>query len=174
MLCGRARDEYGSWRIGAWRNALAIWKENPVFGTGPDTYYYALHNRLEATGEVLGENFDNPHNEYLAILSNNGFPALMFYLELLFTVLLSCLRLGLREGWLWALGASILCYAAQGFFSFSICLVSPMFWAVLGMTCAHIARQKRLQSAPQHATMDTRGDTHADQLRTQAPCPDIP
>ena len=174
MLCGRARDEYGSWRVGAWRNALAIWKENPVFGTGPDTYYYALHNRLEATGEVLGENFDNPHNEYLAILSNNGFPALLCYLGLLFTVLLSCLRLGLRESWLWALGASILCYAAQGFFSFSICLVTPMFWAVLGMTCAHIARQKRLQSAPQHATMDTRGDTHADQLRTQAPCPDGP
>ena len=93
---------------------------------------------------------------------------------MLFTVLLSCLRLGWQEGWLWALGASILCYAAQGFFSFSICLVSPMFWAVLGMACAHMARQKRLQSVSRHATMNARGDTYADQLRAQAPCPDCP
>ena len=174
MLCGRFRDEYGSWRVGAWRNALAIWRDNPIFGTGPDTYYYALHSRLEATGEILGENFDNPHNEYLAILSNNGLPALLLYLAMLGTVLVSCLRQGRREGWLWALGASILCFAAQGFFSFSICLVTPMFWAVLGMTCAQLARQKRLQSAPPHATMDERGDTHADQLRAQAPGPHCP
>ena len=32
------------------------------------------------------------------------------------------------------------CYAIQDFFSFSICLVSPMFWAVLGMHAAELAR----------------------------------
>ena len=35
---------------------------------------------------------------------------------------------------------SVGCYALQDFFSFSICLVSPMFWAVAGMHAAELAR----------------------------------
>ena len=35
-----------------------------------------------------------------------------------------------------AIAMAVVCYALQGFFSFSICLVTPMFWAVLGMAAA--------------------------------------
>ena len=31
---------------------------------------------------------------------------------------------------------AVLCYLVQGMFTFSICLVSPMFWAVMGMAAA--------------------------------------
>ena len=30
--------------------------------------------------------------------------------------------------------AAVLCYAVQAFFSFSVCLVAPMFWVVLGLS----------------------------------------
>ncbi len=130
-LNGRVQDAFGSWRLGAWRHSLAMAAESPLFGNGPDTFYYAIHHRLDTLGETLGENFDNPHNEYVAILVNNGAPALVLYLAFLAVLLAFCWR---RKQW--APGMAIVCFAAQGFFSFSICLISPMFWAVLGMAAA--------------------------------------
>ncbi len=30
--------------------------------------------------------------------------------------------------------AAVLCYAVQAFFSFSVCIVAPMFWVTLGLS----------------------------------------
>ncbi|MBQ8312706.1 MAG: O-antigen ligase family protein [Clostridia bacterium] len=144
LLNGRPQDQFGSWRLGAWRYALDMSRDSLIFGNGPDTFYYALAEHLQQVGVSLGENFDNPHNEYVAILSNNGLPALLLYLALLAGVLIACIR-----GKQWALALGIGCYGAQGFFSFSICLVSPMFWAVMGMASAMLG--KKLQSEQKRA-----------------------
>lgn len=130
-LNGRMQDHFGSWRAGVWRHSVAMALESPLFGNGPDTLFYALQQRLEEQGETLGELFDNPHNEYVAIMVNNGIPALVLYLLLLALSIGVCWRK--RQ---WAVALSISCFAAQGIFSFSICLVSPMFWAVMGMGAA--------------------------------------
>lgn len=142
-LNGRMQDAFGSWRLGAWRHSLAMAAESPLFGNGPDTFYYALHSHLDALGEALGENFDNPHNEYIAILVNNGVPALVLYVAFLASVLLGCWRKRQR-----ALGLSVACFAFQGLFSFSICLVSPMFWAVLGMSAAACGNHPQREVTP--------------------------
>lgn len=141
ILHGRAQDQYGSWRLGAWRHTLDMSRDSLLFGNGPDTFYYALQDHLQQAGASLGENFDNPHNEYVAILSNNGLPALLLYVSLLACVLMGCISA--RQ---WALALAVGCYAVQGFFSFSICLVSPLFWAVMGMAAA--LGGKRLHSEP--------------------------
>lgn len=136
LLQGRGQDAFGSGRLGVWRHTLAMAAQSPLVGNGPDTFLYAMQAYLTDHGLTLAETFDNPHNEYLAILVNNGIPALGMYLALLAGVLLRCLRRGKNTPWLWTVGAAILCYGVQGFFSFSICIVSPMFWAVMGMACA--------------------------------------
>lgn len=128
-LLGRGEDTFGSYRLGVWRHTLALAREHPLLGTGPDTFLHALRLRLASLGQQLPETFDNPHNEYLAILANCGIPALAAYLTLLTVRLRGCLR---REAW--ALLAVTVCFAAQGFFSFSICLVTPMWWCALAMT----------------------------------------
>lgn len=146
-LNGRPQDHFGSWRIGVWRHSLAMALESPIFGNGPDTFYYALNKRLNEQGETLGENFDNPHNEYIAILVNNGAPALVLYLLLLALTIGACWWK--RQ---WAVAMSISCFASQGLFSFSICLVSPMFWAVMGMgaalcgKCLHIKKASAIMN----------------------------
>lgn len=135
ILNGRPQDHFGSWRLGAWRYSLSMSKASPVFGTGPDTFYYAMFSYLQQAGVTLGESFDNPHNEYVAILSNNGIPALAAYVALLAWVLIALCR------WKqWPLALSIGCFALQGIFSFSICLVTPMFWTVLGMAAARCGK----------------------------------
>lgn len=146
VLLGRGQDSFGSYRLGVWRHTLAMARENLLLGNGPDTFWFAFKAHLAKAGATLPESFDNPHNEYLAILANAGLPALVIYLALLGTTLLRCLRATPARRrtppYALALMAAVLCYAAQGFFSFSICLVSPMFWAVMGMAAAWPMRRK--------------------------------
>ena len=141
IMHGNAQDSYGSYRLGVWRHTLSMARENLLFGTGPDTFLYALRDHLSQVGATLPETFDNPHNEYLAILSNNGLPALLCYLAAMGTLLVSCLRRRAPEAM--TLLCALCCFLLQGLFSFSICLVSPMFWAVCGMACAWCGRTPR-------------------------------
>ena len=138
MLHGHIEDSYGSWRIGVWRCTLSMASEHLLWGTGPDTFYPAMRAYLANNAIYLGENFDNPHNMYLAILSNCGLPALLLYLGTIILLLTRCLRrhdgIGVTLAWM------ILCYSVQGLFTFSICIVTPMFWATLGMACAAHAK----------------------------------
>lgn len=146
ILLGRPQDQFGSWRLGVWRHTLDMSRQSLWFGTGPDTFLYAMRAHLTEVGATLGENFDNPHDEYLAILSNNGLPALLLYLALLIAVIGGCLRRGLDQSgqrretsWPLVLAAPLLCYVLQGIFSFSICLVTPMFWAVMGVSTSWLS-----------------------------------
>ena len=131
---GRPSDSFGSWRWGVWRHTLTVSRDSLLFGTGPDMFYYAMQDYLQATGNVLGENFDNPHNLYLSVLAGSGLPALVLYLALVISLVTRCLRR--PDAFSRAVGVSVLLYSVQGFFSFSICLISPMAWAVFGMACA--------------------------------------
>ncbi len=142
VLRGHAQDSYGSYRLGIWRNTLLMARENLLFGTGPDTFLYAMGDCLKEAGITYPETFDNPHNEFLGILSNSGLPALAMYLTMLGSIAAACVRCRRPEA-LVLLGA-ILCYMTQGMFSFSICLVTPMFWAVCGMACAVSAKEPPL------------------------------
>lgn len=129
VLLGRGQDSFGSYRLGVWRQTLALSREHLLLGNGPDTFWFAFREHLQKVGVSFPESFDNPHNEYLALLVNDGLPALLCYLLLLGCTLSKC-RKNPRQ---WALLAGLTAYAVQGFFSFSICIVAPMFWAVLGM-----------------------------------------
>ena len=132
ILCGRPRDTFGSERWGVWTHTLHIVKDNLLFGTGPDTFLSVMKAHLAAEGASLKQTFDAPHNIFLAILVQNGVPGLLLYIAMLVSALVSAAK---RRS-CWPLAAAVICYLVQGFFSFSIVIVSPMFWAVLGMLMA--------------------------------------
>ena len=140
ILHGRPQDSFGSYRLGVWRNSLIIARQHLFTGTGPNTFLFAMQEQLAAAGLVYPETFDSAHNGYVTILVENGLPALVMYVAFLGTMLLLGVRRAKRRPWLWVTTLAIGCYAIQDFFSFSICLVSPMFWAVLGMHAAELAR----------------------------------
>ena len=136
VLHGRGQDAFGSERLGIWRMTLGMARKNLLFGTGPDTFWYAMAQYQAETAQSLMQRFDNPHNMLLAVLSGSGAPALMLYLALMGAAAARCLRGARKEPWLLALGIGLAAYQLQGLFTFSICLVSPMFWALFGMTMA--------------------------------------
>ena len=148
-LLGRGQDAFGSYRMGVWRHALALARENLLFGGGTDTFMTALSQRLADTGEALPELFDNAHNEYLNLAANNGFPALLLYLAAMITLLLT----GRRSREKGCLAAVVLMYMAQAFFSFSIIIVAPMFWVAAGL-CAAASRHLHEPSATPATTAE--------------------
>ncbi|MBQ2952948.1 MAG: O-antigen ligase family protein [Clostridia bacterium] len=133
MLHGRVQDAFGSERIGIWRLTLEMCRGNLLWGTGPDAFLHAMDQHLWQTGQALVQRFDNPHNLFLAVLAGSGLPALGVYIALTVGAPGHALLHARRDEEPVPLALAALCYLAQGMFTFSICLVTPMFWAVLGM-----------------------------------------
>lgn len=141
ILHGRPRLSFGSNRVAAWVFSLRMAGENPVFGGGSGTFNWRFNQYLadhyltipkEQDGKALPDYFDNPHNEYVQQLTDHGIPGLLLFASIL---LLAVLR---RRDRLLPLltpcSAAVLCYIVQAFFSFSVCIVAPMFWILLGMS----------------------------------------
>ncbi|MBQ9326106.1 MAG: O-antigen ligase family protein [Clostridia bacterium] len=141
ILHGRAQDSFGSWRWGVWRYTLDMARSAGIFGNGPDTFYEALSGYLKAHSLTLPENFDTPHNLYLGILINHGPLALLSYLALLVYLCVRLYRLHTQSGWV--LFCALILYAFVSLFMFSLCLVSPMAWCVLGMASAESDGKRR-------------------------------
>ena len=145
VLHGRPQDAFGSERLGIWRLTLEMARKDLLFGTGPDAFWYAMPEyMLETDQQVLWQRFDNPHNMLLSVLSGSGVPALILYLALMIAIIVLCLRARKKDPWALALAAGLVAYQLQGMFTFSICLVSPMFWAVMGMAVSQTCRQEEI------------------------------
>lgn len=72
-------------RMIAWQVAFEAWKKYPVFGWGPNNYYYAfnLYYRPELLRYGIPETwFDNAHNMFLQTLATQGSVGFIAYLSL--------------------------------------------------------------------------------------------
>lgn len=66
-------------RLAFWKGSLKIITENPILGTGPDTFG-AAYSKYQ---EKLLAHSDHPHNMFLKIASETGLPAAILMLILL-------------------------------------------------------------------------------------------
>lgn len=141
VLNGEADDETGSGRVGIWRHTWPLLLERPLLGGGPDT----LKERLDMVFVTQDEDspivrrtrVDNAHNDYLSIAVNTGVPSLAFYLAALILTAVYCRKYH-RCGAVAVLAVGMTAYCVQIFFSFSLCLVAPLFWIFWGMLLAEI------------------------------------
>lgn len=143
ILHGRMQDSFGSERIGVWRLTLEICRDNLLWGTGPDAFLHAMDHHLWQTGQSLVQRFDNPHNLFLGVLVNSGLPALGLYVTLVVGAPAAAAMRLRRDEDVLPLTLAVLCYLMQGMFTFSICLVTPMFWAALGMLTGQLSDDRR-------------------------------
>ncbi|MBI2032783.1 MAG: O-antigen ligase family protein, partial [Candidatus Levybacteria bacterium] len=73
----------GKIRLIVWRGALDIWRKNPIFGTGVETYAYAYYKNRPPEHNLTSEwNFlyNKAHNEYLNYLATTGAFGFISYL----------------------------------------------------------------------------------------------
>ena len=141
VLNFRPDPSYGSERIGIWGVTMGLIGEHPVFGIGFGNFQDEAMRRIAARGPRLAQVFDNPHCLPLEIAVTAGIPALLLFLALAVSLLRRCVRA--RE---LTLALCLLCWLTQSCFTFSVCITSPIAWAVFGMIAAAPgpAEQRRL------------------------------
>ena len=143
ILHGRPQDAFGSERIGVWRLTLEMCRDDLLWGHGPDTFLHAMDHHLWETGQSLVQRFDNPHNLFLGVLANSGLPALGLYLLLTLGVPGHALLCSRRRAEAVPLALAAISYLVQGMFTFSICLVTPMYWALMGLLAGQMSEMKK-------------------------------
>ena len=147
IMHGRPQLSFGSNRVAVWVYSVGLAQESLLIGGGSDTFEIRFNQYINKNGLAvpthqgdlaLPHYFDNPHNEYVAHLVNHGLPAMLLFIALL--MLLVFLRprdpVIRSSSLLTPCAAAVMCYAVQAFFSFSVCLVAPVFWVIAGLCAA--------------------------------------
>ena len=73
-------------RLLVWNGAINIWKANPIFGTGVETYAFAYYKFRPAAHNMTSEwkfLYNKAHNEYLNYLATTGAFGLLTYLSMI-------------------------------------------------------------------------------------------
>lgn len=129
LLHGTVTPKTGSGRVGIWQESLALIRESPLFGGGPDT----MGLRTAA---------DNAHSIFLNLWVNGGIFSLAAYCLLLGSVLLPALRRKSPQSY--ALTLPVIAYTAQAAVTVDEFIVAPLFWAVLGLLAGQTTGSKKM------------------------------
>jgi len=139
MMHGKLDDDFGSNRGWIWRNAVEVIPDNPVFGTGPDTFAQALGEERQTEAiELHGLIHDRAHNVFLQIAVCMGLPALVAYLIFLGSVFIPAIKPAFERPILFSFGAAAVSYFIQSFFSIEGPITTPLFWIALGVIAGEI------------------------------------
>lgn len=123
-----------------WQGAIEIWKDHPLFGTGPETFAYSYYwYRPREHNDVSEWDFlyNKAHNEYLNIAANTGSLGLLGYLSLIVSYFAWSFKEGLKKrapghsfvpSLYLAFFSGFLTILVTNFFGFSVVAVALLFF----------------------------------------------
>lgn len=129
LLRGQWQDSFGSMRLGIWRSAWELLAQRPWLGWGPDVFSLAYGAHFPP-GALL----DAVHNEYLAYWFDAGLLGLLAYGTALAASFWRWFRGSREDPRLLLPFAMGCCYGLQAIFTFSTPIVSPLWWALWGLS----------------------------------------
>lgn len=151
VLHGNVDESFGSNRFFVWKRVPALFKEYPVFGSGPDSFgprFSAAYRQDMLTRFKKLLLFDHAENEYLSLLVNLGLTGLILYLVLLGSQILRFLKSNKTAERI-ILISPLICASVQLIFTSSTVIVSPVFWIVWGLLNQSIRTGKPEQASAQ-------------------------
>lgn len=128
-------DAWGTHRGYIWRNAiecyldLSWWKK--AVGFGPETFGILMLQKT--ANNPYKEVFDSAHNEYLHLLTTVGFMGLLSYISFIIGVVVRGVKYHINKPYIVAVLFGIICYSVQAFVNLNLPIVTPVFWALLGI-----------------------------------------
>ena len=143
VLHGDIRDELGTNRVYIWRNALSVYPNHPIIGTGPDTFEQAFP---EDAQWKYDQNYDKAHNEYIQILICQGILGLICYLLFLVASSLKSAPKAFKNPLLMAVLAAFTGYCVQAFFNINLPIASQLLWVFAGMLANKQFREFKVES----------------------------
>jgi len=133
-------------RVQMWGASLPLISENPLLGSGPDTFKYVFGKyKPEGWVERLSDPpVDKAHSDSLQVAVTSGVLGLVAYLWIFIAFLWSgikkvALLKERREAWL-AIGilGAVFAYAIQLQFNFSHFTTAPFFWLFMGLANGYL------------------------------------
>ena len=130
----------GKIRLIVWKGAVDIWKHNPLFGTGVETFAFAYYQYRPPSHNLTSEwdfLYNKAHNEYLNYLATTGIFGLGSYLLIIVSFIFLVLK-NLKSSIInnksyllvTALLASYLAILVSNFFGFSVVIVNIYFFLI--------------------------------------------
>jgi O-antigen ligase len=153
-------------RIYSWDTATRMFLDNPVLGVGAGNYGVAspeYWNELEATRYAYyNRMLYQPHNEYIEIAAEQGIIGISLFLLLIVLALSSSVYLWVHELNIksqrigLAIFAALLAISIDATFIFNLQQPASalIFWVLLGIISAEMARIKQNSPAPQDKILD--------------------
>ncbi len=122
-----------------WQGAIKVWKHNPIFGTGVETFAYSYYwHRPRVHNDVSEWDllYNKAHNEYLTTLANTGLVGLLTYLGLITAFIAWALKQIITEktAFIIALLAGYISILITNFFGFSVVPVNLLFFLIPAMS----------------------------------------
>ncbi len=119
------KADTGFTRLIGWQLALKGWQDKPIFGWGPENYYYAFNKHFDPRSLERGYYetwFDRPHNIVFDVLSTQGLVGLLTYLSIFVSIFIVSWRAWRQKiilGWQFALSlGGVGAYFTQNLFVF--------------------------------------------------------
>lgn len=138
LFHGNFNDKFGSKRIFTWKRTVKLAGENPIFGSGPDTFCDVFKEAYGDESEIFfgGRNLDKAHNEYLQLLICSGVTGLGSFLAFIGGMVAKAFRRATDNPLLVCCAMGVVGYAVHAFFGYSLPINSPLMWVLFGLTSA--------------------------------------
>jgi len=115
----------------------------PLLGTGQDTFLYALGWEFQEEAlELHGVVYDKAHNDFIQILFSNGIFGLMAYLSLITGLIIYSMKPAYHDAFLLMAFAAVIAYIGQSLFGIDSIVVTPLFWLMIA-----IVRNRQIASS---------------------------
>jgi len=147
----RYGDAWGTHRGFMWNKGLeAFGKFNffqKLFGTGPETFYYAFRPYFTELFERFGDSStDAAHNEYINYLVNTGILGLVSYLAFTGGALVRAFKTAKSNPAALVFAAPVVAYLAQAVVNIALPIATPLFIIFVSL-CEAAARQEKEREA---------------------------
>lgn len=139
---GNLADDAGSGRWIVWKRTFSLVLIHPIIGSGTGSFLSAF----APLNVGLPETFDAAHNDFLNIAACQGLVGLLLYLAFLVSLAIRAFKNVFKCPWTLVFIGAIAGYLTHSFFSFSIAIITPLFWVMAGLL------DKMVRQIPESAT----------------------
>lgn len=141
----RMNDAWGTHRGIMWLRSFNIFGDanlwQKLFGTGPDTFYYAFEPYFKELENYGNSSTDAAHNEYINYLITIGAVGLLSYLAFVGGAVVRGFRAVKHNAFVLPCLAAAIAYLAQATVNIALPIATPLFILFIAM-CEAFARQK--------------------------------
>ena len=139
----RMSDAWGTHRGIMWLRSFNIFHDanlwQKLFGTGPDTFYFAFQPYFTQLQEYGDSSTDAAHNEYINYLITIGIVGTLSYLAFTGSALVRGFKASKKVPVVLARAAAVVCYLAQAVVNIALPIATPLFFIFVAM-CEGCAR----------------------------------